>query len=85
MTVSEAFFLSEFRLFWVREMLFWVCGGVWGTILGEWRWVGYYFGWVEVSGALFWVSRGGSGIILGGWGWVGVSGALCWVGRGGWG
>ena len=35
-------------------------------ILGGWGWVGYYFGWLRVGGALFWVSKGGWGIILGG-------------------
>ena len=32
--------------------------------------IGHYFGWVGMSGALFWVGRGGWGIILGGWGWM---------------
>ena len=31
--------------------------------------IGHYFGWVGMSGALFWVGRGGWGIILGGWWW----------------
>ena len=51
--------------------------------------------WQAVSQALFWVSVGGWGIILGGCGWVVVGGALFWevrvggkifwVGGGGWG
>ena len=36
--------------------------------------MGHCFGWVEVSGALFWVGVSGLGIILDGWEWVGVSG-----------
>ena len=39
-------------------------GGSWGeNILGGWRWVRKYSGWVEVKG-------GEWDIILGGWGWV---------------
>ena len=30
-----------------------------------------YSGYVGVGEALFWVGRGGWGIILGGWGWLG--------------
>ena len=41
--------------------LFWVGGGGWGIILGEWRWLGNYF----------WVSGGGWGITFGKCGWVG--------------
>ena len=37
-----------------------------GIILGKCGWVGHYIGWVEVGGALFWVSGDGLGIILGG-------------------
>ena len=37
-------------------------------VSGALCWVGHYFGWVEVGGALFWVGGGG-------WGRVGV-GAL---------
>ena len=45
------------------ETLFGV-GGSWGeNILGGWRWVRKYFGWVGVKG-------GEWDIILGGWGWV---------------
>ena len=40
----------------VGGTLFWVGGGGWGIILGGWRWVGHYFGWVAVGG--------------GEWGWV---------------
>ena len=46
----------------------------WDIILGEWGWVGHYFGWVEVSGALCWVGGARWCIILGGWEWVGMSG-----------
>ena len=53
--------------------------------------MGHYFGWVDVGGALFWVSGvdgalfwvggGGWSIILGGWGWLGMSwGRWGWVG-----
>ena len=38
--------------------LFWLGGGGWDIILGEWTWVGHYFGWVGVGGD----ERG--------WGWV---------------
>ena len=41
--------------------------------------IGHYFGWVGMSGALFWVGRGGWGIILGGWVVVVVGGAGCTV------
>ena len=48
MTVSEALFCVSVGYFgWV------------GIILGGWRWLGHYFGWLEVGGKTFWV--GGSG------------------------
>ena len=31
--------------------LFWVGGGGWVILLGGWRWVGKYFGWVGEDGA----------------------------------
>ena len=46
-------------------------GGGWSIILGGWGWLGHYFGWMGVVGALFWVG--------------GVGGALFWVSGGGWG
>ena len=57
-------------LFWVGRL----SRGKWGIILGEWGWTGHYFGWVEVGGALFWVSG-----VVGGLSWV--CGAR-WVGVG---
>ena len=45
----------------VYGALFWVGRGEWGKwsiILGGWRWVGHYFGWVGVGAALFWVGGG---------------------------
>ena len=42
--------------------------GVWDIILGEWGSMGHYFGWLEVSGALFWVGGSGWVNILGAWG-----------------
>ena len=48
--------------------LFWLGGGGWDIILGEWTWVGHYFGGVGVGGTLFWVSGRGWDSILGGWG-----------------
>ena len=53
--------LSECGLFWVR-------GGKWGFILGGWGCMGYYFGWVKVSGR--WVGHY--------FGWVGVVGKIFW-------
>ena len=44
----------------VDRALFSVGGVRWGCI-------GHYFGWVVVSGALFWVGGGGWENILGGW------------------
>ena len=34
----------------VSGALLWVGGGGWGIILGGWRWVRHYFGWVGVRG-----------------------------------
>ena len=52
------------------------------VILGGWDALGYmghYFGWVGVTGALFWAGECEWGIILGGWGWVVMSGGGCTV------
>ena len=35
---------------WVGGALYWMGGGGWGIILGEWGWVGHYFGRVVVGG-----------------------------------
>ena len=57
------------------------------------------WGWVGVSGGIFWVVGGGWTFFMGGWGvgghflwvsgggwgWVGVSGGIFWVDGGGWG
>ena len=53
--------MSECRLFWVGETLFWVGGDGWGI----------FWGWVWVGGALIWVN-GAGWVGLGGdeWGWV---------------
>ena len=37
-----------------------------GIILGGWRLVGHYFGWVGVGGAICWVGGGRQGE----WGWL---------------
>ena len=47
-----------------------ILGGV-GIILGGWRCIGHYVGWVGVYWPLCWVGGGELGIILGG----GVSGS----------
>ena len=41
------------------------------------------WGWVGVSGGIFWVVGGGWTFFMGGWGSVGVSGSMFWVGGGG--
>ena len=40
------------------------------VILSGWRWVGHYFGLVEVGGVVWGIILGGLGVSRGGWGIV---------------
>ena len=59
-------------------------GGGWKFLMGRWRWLEVYFGWVGVAGHFLWVGEGRWTFFMGGWWWVGVSGGIFWVGGGGW-
>ena len=65
----------------------WVDESEWNYILGEWgsmeNYVGQW-GWVGVSGGIFWVGGVGQTFFMGGWGWLLMAGGILDVAQGEW-
>ena len=55
-------------------------GGGWTFLVGWWRWVEVYLGWVRVGEHFSWVGGGGLTFFMGGWGWAEVGGRIFLVG-----